>query len=451
MKYVPHDYQHAIIDYVIEHQRCNVWASMGAGKSVSTLTAADILWLAGSNLSPMLVLAPLRVARDVWPDEIKKWDHLHSIVSSPVIGNPKERIAALNKPADLYTLNYENIPWLVDQYPKKKWPFKFCIADESTRLKGFRLRKGTKRSTALSRIARQTGRWLNLTGMPAPHGLTDLWGQQYFIDFGERLGSSFGAFQKRWFDVNVYAHTCEPLPGAQKEIMELLSDITISVEVDCEKPVLMPVYFDLPHQARKEYVSMENTLYAELGEDIAVEAMTAAAASSKCLQMTSGAVYVDDKKNWVKTHDAKLYELELIIDEVGDQPVMVAYWFTHDFVRLMERFPHARVLKTKQDVDDWNAGKIPLLLIHPQSAGHGLNLQDGGCVIIFFTQTWSTELREQVIERIGPIRQMQSGHPRPVLVYDILARNTVDECVQERHYENLSVQDALKRAARWRK
>jgi hypothetical protein len=213
----------------------------------------------------------------------------------------------------------------------------------------------------------------------------------------------------------------------------------------------MPVYFDLPYRARKEYISMEDTLYAELGDDIAVEAMTAAAASAKCLQMCNGAVYTDDKKNWVETHDAKLVELEWILDELGDQPVMVSYWFVHDFIRLMKRFPHARVLKTKQDEDDWNAGKIPLLLIHPQSAGHGLNLQDGGCVIVFFAQTWNTELREQVIERIGPVRQMQSGHPRPVLVYDILARNTVDECVQERYYENLTVQTALKRATRWRK
>ena len=451
MKFNPKEYQPPIVDFIIEHQRGNVWASMGSGKSICTLTAADILLLAGSNLAPMLVLAPLRVARDVWPSECAKWDHLYSIVSSPVVGDPAERIAALNKPADLYTINYENIPWLVEQYPKKKWPFRWCIADEATRLKGFRLRKGTKRSTALSRIARDTGRWHNLTGTPAPRGLIDLWGPQYFIDFGDRLGHSFGAYQDRWFDVNVYAHTCEPKPGAQEEITELLSECTISVEVDCDKPVHMPVYFDLPYRARKEYISMENTLYAELGEDIAVEAMTAAAASSKCLQMASGAVYTDDKKNWVVTHDAKLVELEWILDELGNQPVMVSYWFVHDFVRLMKRFPHARVLKTKQDEDDWNDGKIPLLLIHPQSAGHGLNLQDGGCVIVFFSQTWNTELREQVIERIGPIRQMQSGHPRPVLVYDILARNTVDECVQERYYKNLTVQTALKRATRWRK
>jgi len=427
---------------------------MGMGKTVSTLTAADILWLAGSNLSPMLAIAPLRVARDVWPGEIAKWDHLNGLEVSPIIGTtPKQRSLALRKKADIYTINYENIPWLIEQFPKGRWPFKMGVADESTRLKGFRLRKGTKRSTALSKVARLTGRWLNLTGTPA-YKLIDLWGPMYFVDFGARLGATFTDFKNRWFYENVYAHSITPKENAAHEIAMLIKDCSVTLRAkdwfQFDDPIPMPVYFDLPYRARELYSSMENTMYAELGPDIAVEAMTAAAKSGKCMQMANGAVYTDDKGNWEPVHDAKFVKLDEIIDEVGDEPVMVSYWFKSDLARLQKRYPHARILDTKQDEDDWNAGKIKMLLVHPQSVGHGLNLQDGGFIIIFFSQLWPAELREQIIERIGPVRQLQSGHPRPVLVFDIIARNTVDECAQARYYENLSVQDALKIATRWR-
>jgi len=454
MKYEPREFQDIFTSYIIEHQRCQGFLDMGMGKTVSSLTAADILWLAGSNLSPMLAIAPLRVARDVWPGEIAKWDHLNGLEVSPIIGTtPKQRSLALRKKADVYTINYENIPWLVEQFPKGRWPFKMGVADESTRLKGFRLRKGTKRSTALSKVARLTGRWLNLTGTPA-YKLIDLWGPMYFVDFGERLGTSFTKFKNRWFDEDIYKHTITPKANAAGEIAGLIKDCSVTLRAkdwfQFDEPVRMPVYFDLPYRARQLYSSMENTMYAELGNDIAVEAMTAAAKSGKLLQMANGAVYIDDKGNWEPVHDAKFVKLDEIVDEVGDEPVMIAYWFKSDLVRLKKRYPEARVLDTKQDEDDWNAGKIKKLLVHPQSVGHGLNLQDGGFIIIFFSQLWPAELREQIIERIGPVRQLQSGHPRPVLVFDIIARNTVDECAQARYYENLSVQDALKIATRWR-
>lgn len=454
MRYEPREFQDIFTSYIIEHQRCQGFLDMGMGKTVSTLTAADILWLAGSNLSPMLAIAPLRVARDVWPGEVDKWDHLNGLEVSPIIGTtPKQRSAALRKKADIYTINYENVPWLIEQFPKGRWPFKMGVADESTRLKGFRLRKGTKRSTALSKVARLTGRWLNLTGTPA-YKLIDLWGPMYFVDFGARLGTSFTKFKDRWFDENVYAHSITPKANAASEIAELIKDCSVTLRArdwfQFDDPIPIPVYFDLPYRARQLYSSMENTMYAELGPDIAVEAMTAAAKSGKCMQMANGAVYTDDKGNWEPVHDAKFVKLNEIIDEVGDEPVMIAYWFKSDLARLRERYPCARVLDTKQDEDDWNAGKIAKLLVHPQSVGHGLNLQDGGFIIIFFSQLWPAELREQIIERIGPVRQLQSGHPRPVLVYDIIARNTVDECAQARYYENLSVQDALKIATRWR-
>lgn len=452
MEFIPKEYQPAIIDHIIDNQRCNVWASMGSGKSVCTLTAADILWnIAGSNLTPALVLAPLRPARDVWSGESAKWDHLNGLVCSPVLGSPKERTAALARKADVYTINYENVQWLVEQFNKKPWPFKWCIADEATKLKGFRLRKGTKRAAALSKIAKYTGRWTNLTGTPAPNGLVDLWGPNWFVDQGQRLGATYTKFFERWFDKDEYTRKVTPKIYAQDQIMKALADITISVEVDAPDPVPMPVYFDLPRRAREVYSSMENTLYAELGPDVAVEAMSAVAASMKCLQMTNGAVYINEQKDWEVIHDAKLKVLEEIIDETGGQPLLVSYWFVSDRVRLLKHFPFARELKSEQDMIDWNNGKIAMGIGHPQSIGHGMNLQDGGCVCVFFSQTWNLELRQQFIERIGPVRQQQAGHPRPVLVYDILARNTIDELVQCRINEKCSIQEALMAAYRWRR
>ncbi len=447
MQFVARDYQEITRDFIIEHKRCNVWLDMGMGKTVSALSAADIMWMAGSTFYPLLVLSPKRVARSVWPGECAKWDHLNGMEVSPILGSPAERISALLKPAEVYTMNYENLEWLVDTLDgQKHWPFKWVIADEATHLKGFRTVHGGKRAAALSKVAKMVSRWVNLTGTPLPNGYIDLWGQQWFVDFGASLGHTFGSFKKRWFKEDVYAKTIKPHDFAGEQIMQLMAPNTISLRArdyfDFDDPLPLPVYFDLNTKARRIYDSMEDDMFAEIGDNISIEAMANSAASIKCSQIASGAVFHDDGVQWSQIHDGKIGMLKEIVEEVSGQPLLVGYYFKHDLIRLKKAFPHARELLTQQDEDDWNAGKISMLLGHPASMGHGLNLQDGGCIVVFFSQTWNLEHLQQFIERVGPVRQIQSGHPRPVLVYYIMARNTTDEIMFFRTIGKAATQDA---------
>jgi len=448
MQFVPRDYQLITRDFIMDNPKCNVWLDMGMGKTVSSLSAADIMWMVGSQFHPLLVLSPKRVARSVWPSEQRKWDHLSGMRVSPIVGTPAERITGLMRKADVYTLNYENLPWLVETIGKKRWPFKWVIADESTHLKGFRIRHGGKRAAALSMVAKSVHRWVNLTGMPLPNGYADLWGQNWFLDHGKRLGLNHGVFITRWFKEDVYAHTVTPHDHAGPEIMSLLSDITISLRAkdwfDFDDPLPMLVYFDLPAKARRHYDEMENDMFTELGDNVSVEAMAQSAASIKCSQIASGAVFTDEHGNWTEVHDGKIRMLKEIIEETNGQPLLIGYYFKHDLIRLKRAFPHAREINTQQDEDDWNASKISLAFGHPASMGHGLNLQDGGCTIVFFSQTWNLEHIKQFIERLGPVRQIQSGHPRPVLVFYIMARDTTDEIMYARTEGKAATQDAAR-------
>lgn len=405
----------------------------------------------GDISRPALVLAPLRVAVSTWPAESEKWHHLNNIEVQPIIGNPKQRIAALkNRNANVFTMNFENLPWLRETL--KRNPFDIIIPDESTRLKGHRTKGGGQRTAALAKfIAKHPPKyWHNLTGTPAPNGLKDLWGQQYFIDGGERLGRTFSAFTDRWFHaipLNDFGYALEPLPFAQEQIQEKLSDVSISLNAadyfDIKDPIVVPVYVDLPTKARKHYDEMEKVFFTEIaGNDI--EAHNAASKSLKCLQIASGAIYTDDKKNWTEIHDLKIQALESIVNEAAGMPILVSYHFKHDLARLKKAFPNARELDDNpQTIIDWNAGKIPMLLSHAASAGHGLNLQDGGNIIVYFSHWWDLEQYQQILERIGPTRQIQAGYDRPVWVYWILARDTVDEAVIERRGGKKSVQDTL--------
>ncbi len=456
MHFVPRDYQEITRDFIMDHHKCNVWLDMGMGKTVSSLSAADIMWMAGSRFHPLLVLSPKRVARSVWPGEQRKWDHLNGMTVSPIIGNPAERISGLIKDADVYTMNYENVEWLLDATNgKKRWPFKWVIADEATHLKGFRLRNGGRRAAALSTIAKMVPRWTNLTGTPLPNGYIDLWGQNWFVDHGASLGVNFGAYKSRWFDKDVYARTITPKECAGQQIMDLMAPNTISLRAkdwfDFEDPIPMPAYFDLNQKSRRIYDSMEDDMFSELGNNITIEAMANSAASIKCCQIASGAVFHDDGVTWSEVHDSKLRVLKEIVEETCGQPLLVGYYFKHDLIRLKRAFPHAREIKTQQDENDWNAGKISMGLGHPASMGHGLNLQDGGCIAVFFSQTWNLEHFQQFIQRIGPVRQIQSGHPRPVLVYYIMARNTTDEIMFARTKGKAATQDAARAMVNWRR
>lgn len=453
-------------NHLLDVPRCALFAPMGSGKTVSSYTALDIMFLTGAERRPALVLAPLRVAQSVWPDEAEKWSHLRDISVSPIIGTEKERKAALARDVSVYTTNYENLPWLTEQYEGKAWPFGIVLADEATRLKNVRPSfhvsttgkefvrvAGGKRARGLARVAhKEIRRFVLLTGTPAPNGLADLWGQLWFIDGGQRLGRTYEGFVQRWFKPKYDGYGIEPLPYAREEIQERIKDICLTVKYDgaIEEPVFNTLYVDLPPRAMKLYKQMEKEMFLQL-EQTDVEAFNAAARTMKCLQIASGAIYTDDAGTWQEIHSAKLEALDSIIQEAAGMPVLVAYQFKSDLARILKSFRQARVLdKDPQTIRDWNAGKIPILCAHPASAGHGLNLQDGGNILAFFGSDWNLEQYQQIVERIGPVRQAQAGHKRPVFIHHIVARGTVDELVMERRESKREVQDLLLEAMRRR-
>lgn len=457
--FTPHPYQDLIINHLLDTPRSNVWAGMGMGKTVATLTGLEDLFMAGSETQPALVLAPLRVAASTWPDEVEKWGHLRNIEIQPIVGTAKERAAALfNSNASVFTTNYDNLVWLVEQLGGR-WPFGTVIADESTRLKSFRLRQGGKRAAALAKVAhKHVHRWVNLTGTPAPNGLIDLWGQAWFVDQGERLGRTYSAFTSRWFNSIQFPgqqwSKLEARPCAQEQMQAALRDVTISLDAadwfDIDEPIHNVIRVPLPPKARSQYLAMEKEMFLELN-GAGVEALNAAAKTVKCLQIASGAIYTDNAGTWAEVHDAKLQALDSILSESGGMPVLVAYHFKSDLARLLKAFPKGRQLDADpQTIRDWNAGKIPVLFAHPASAGHGLNLQDGGNILVFFSHWWDLEQYQQIIERIGPTRQAQAGHRRPVWIHHIIAADTTDEMVMERRNSKREVQDILLEAMKKR-
>jgi SNF2 family DNA or RNA helicase len=450
-------YQKLIIDHILDKERCNAFVPMGLGKTISTLKALETLALVDS--SPTLVLAPLRVAQSTWPDEVKKWKL--DLLVSPIIGSAEQRAQALRNDAAIFTINYENVPWLVDwfKYNPRPWPFKTIVADEVTKLKGFRVKQGRARAKAIGEVAfKKVDRWIGLTGTPAPNGLKDLWGIMWFIDGGERLGKSYEAFKQRWFQRG-YNGEIEPTAWAQDQIQELIRDVCLSLDAkdyfDLKVPITNRITVDLPHKARQQYRDMEKKMFLELEGHLGpteVEALNAASKTQKCLQLANGAIYTDEQRNWTEVHDAKIQALDDIIEESGGAPVLVAYHFKHDLARLKSAFPRGRVLDSDPEtIRSWNAGKIPVLFAHPASAGHGLNLQDGGNILVFFSVNWNLEEHQQIIERIGPTRQMQAGHDRPVFLHYILANDTVDFDVLERLESKASVQEILMKAIKRRK
>ena len=300
-------------------------------------------------------------------------------------------------------------------------------------------------------MAHSIPRWANLTGTPAPNGVADLWGQTWFLDAGKRLGRSFTAFSDRWFAPDWSGYGLTPLPHAQREIEAALSDICLTVQgLPVDEPIVNRIMVDLPPRARAMYDDMEKTFFSSMSATTEIEAFNAAAKSQKLLQFASGAVY-DENKNWHEAHSAKVDALASVIEEAAGAPVLVAYNFRSDLQRLKDAYPKARVLDADPGtIRQWNAGKIPLLLAHPASAGHGLNLQDGGNILCFFSVDWNLEYHDQIIERIGPMRQKQAGHNRPVFVHYLLARDTIDEVVLDRLQGKRTIQQALMDAMRRR-
>ena len=451
MSFKPHDYQEEALAHLYKERRAALWMPMGGGKTVTTLTALEALSVV-EDTYPALVLAPLRVARSTWPDEIQKWPHLSHLRVSVITGTPKQRQAALDTPADIFTTNYDNLVWLRNALGDA-WPFKTVIADEFTRLKSFRLRQGSKRARALGAVAHtHVNRFIGLTGTPAPNGVKDLWGQIWFLDKGERLGKTFSAFEQRWFRKGYDGYSLMPYEHTQAEVENKLKDICLTVRgLPVDEPISTPIYVNLPPEARKAYDEMETEMFTVINDE-GVEAVNAAVRTQKCLQLANGAAYVDEYRNWEAVHDAKLEALDSIIEEANGAPVLVAYNFKHDLARLQKRYPRGRVLDADPDtIRDWNRGEIGLLFAHPASAGHGLNLADGGNILAFFGVNWNLEEHMQIIERIGPMRQKQAGYDRPVFIYPILASNTVDTLVMYRLTSKKSVQEVLLEALERRK
>lgn len=450
-EFKPRPLQKMIIDFILDHPRCAIYSGMGTGKTSATLTALDILNIIEPGAT--LVIAPLLVANQTWPDEVKKWCHLQDVKIIPIIGKPEQRVRALKTKADIYTVNYENLPWLVS-FLGTDWFFTKVVADESTKLKGFRVSQGSVRARALGKVAHtKVKRFIELTGTPSPNGIKDLWGQCWFLDRGERLGTSFTAFTDRWFQsvsvgVDRNAIQLVPFEHSQKEIQDRLKDICISIEAkdyfDIKEPITATLEVELKGKARKLYDDMEKEMFIELSNSVEVEAFNAASKTIKCLQIASGAIYTDESGAYQAVHDLKIQALESVIEEAAGIPVLVSYHFKSDLDRLLKAFPQGRHLnKDPQIIRDWNAGKIPVLFAHPASAGHGLNLQDGGNILVFFSHWWDLEQYQQIVERIGPTRQAQAGHDRPVFIYHIVAKDTMDEVVMERRESKREVQDLL--------
>jgi len=447
--YIPRPYAPQSVEFMLRHQRCNFWAPPGFGKTSMAYTAIDSLAVLDLEYRPKLVLAPLRVARDTWPDEALKWQHLKNMRVSAICGTPKQRLEALRRPAEVYTCNYENLPWLVEQ-EGSKWRFGTVVADEAVKLKGFRLRQGGKRAHALGQVAwTHVNRWLNLTGYPAPNGLIDLWGQMWFIDRGARLGNSFSAFTNRWFRTGYNGFGLFPLPHAQNEIQELIKDVTLTLDpkdwFDLKDPIVTEVKVKLPPAARKIYKEFEKTMFAELACGTELEVFNAAALTQKCSQIANGFAYING--GWKVIHDEKLDALESLVDEIGTQ-VLVAYSFVSDIERITARLGKRCALISKPGgMKAFKAGDAQVGLAFDGSLGHGVDgLQTFTNRLIRFGHTWNLDNRLQMLERIGPVRQFQAGLDRSVLIYDIVAEETVDESMIERHTTKADIQTILTKA-----
>lgn len=471
--YVPHEYQRIMVDFMLRNLRCNIFASPGTGKTSSSLYAFEAMKMFG-EARKALVLAPKRVAKSTWPREVRKWQNLSHLKIAACVGTEDQRIEALKADADVVTLNYENLPWLMNVLGDF-WPWDIVFADEATRLKTLRIAtltsskgkeferaQGSKRSAALAKVAhRKVRRWVGLTGSPAPNGVIDTFALGWFVDGGKSLGFSFSAFEERFFtsfrNEDGY-HQWVPKKFAQAEIENLMRPYSLTIDArdwfDIQEPIESIVKVELPPKARRIYNDMEEQLFAELVSGAQIEAFNAGSRSQKLLQIANGTVYTDTAlRTWEPVHDEKIEALKSVVEEFNGESILVRYTHVPDKQRILKAFPRARFLDDNPKTeDDWNAGKTSMLVTHAASAGHGLNLQHGGRCLCDYGQGYSLEEDEQIIERLGPTRQAQSGYDRAVYRRRIVADDTVEEhSVLPRIKFKMSVQDSLKNAYRIRR
>lgn len=422
MKYEPHSYQKYATNFIERNSIAALLLDMGLGKTSITLTAINNLLFDYFDAHRVLVIAPLRVAKNTWPEEIEKWSHLSNLKYSVVVGTEKERTSALKENADIYIINRENIPWLVE---KSKLPFDFdmVVIDELSSFKNY----SSKRFKSLMKVRPKVKRIIGLTGTPSSNGLMDLFAEFKILDMGVRLGRFIGQYRNAYFTPDktnghiVYSY--KPLPSAEKIIYEKISDITISMKatdhlkmpelIECETVVKMS------EKEKKNYTTLKKELVLSI-PDGEITVANAASLSNKLSQMANGAIYFEDNE-FVTIHDRKLDALEDLIESANGKPLLVAYWFKHDLERIKERFD-VREIKTSDDIKDWNDGKILVAVIHPASAGHGLNLQSGGSTLVWFGLTWSLELSQQTNARL-----YRQGQKNTVVIHHIITKGTIDE------------------------
>lgn len=438
MRFIPHAYQQYAIRHIETHKEAALFLDMGLGKTVIALSAIWDLAFDFFEVSKVLVVAPLRVARDTWPAEIEKWEHLKYMTYSVVVGTEEERRQALLKKALVYIINRENVDWLVS---KSGVPFRFdmVVIDELSSFKSHT----SKRFKSLLKVRPRVKRIVGLTGTPSGNGLMDLWAEFRLLDMGQRLGRYISHYREAFFEPDkrnqMMVFSYKPRPGAAKEIYQLIGDMTISMKsldfLPMPKLIMNEVHVKLSPAERKVYDELRKKMALSI-EGKEIDAANAAALSGKLLQMANGAVY-DDNHKPIHIHDRKLDALEDLVEAANGKPILIAYWFKHDLARMKERLS-IREIRFSKDITDWNEGKIPVAAIHPASAGHGLNLQAGGSVLIWFGLTWSLELYQQTNARLW-----RQGQKHTVIIEHIVTEGTIDEQVMRALQSKNKTQEAL--------
>ena len=438
MKYKAHEYQEYATKFIEDNEESAVFLECGLGKSVITLTAIKNL-MARGEVNRVLVVAPLRVGKTTWPEEIGKWDHLTGLTYAVAIGNVAERLSALKAKADITIINRENVEWLIDK-SGVAFDYDMLVIDELSSFKSFK----AKRFKALLKVRPQITRVVGLTGTPSSNGLMDLWAEFRLLDLGERLGRYITRYRLAYFTPDkrnaqvVFSY--KPLPGAEERIYDKIDDITISMRASdylkLPSLVMNTMVVEMGDKEKEIYDNLCDDMVVSLGES-EIDAVNAASLSNKLLQMANGAVY-GEEQSVHHIHDEKLNALEDLIESANGKPVLVAYWFKHDLARIKAKFPFVREIKTDADIRAWNRGEIEVGIIHPASAGHGLNLQTGGSTLIWFGLTWSLELYQQTNARL-----YRQGQKNTVVIHHIVTKGTIDERVLKALEKKEKTQNSL--------
>ena len=445
MRYVAHNYQNYAKDFILAHKVSALFLDCGLGKTITTLTAINELMYDSFEISKVLIIAPLRVAQSTWKDEIKKWDHLNLLRYSIAVGDEKERLKALKQNSDIYIINRENVDWLVTK-SGIDFNFNMLIIDELSSFKSHT----SKRFKSLLKIRPYFERVVGLTGTPSSNGLMDLWAEFRVLDLGERLGRYITHYRNEFFLPDkrngAIIFSYKPQPNAEERIYRRLADMTISMKsteyLKMPELILNELEINLDEEDQIKYKKFKKEMVMTIQEK-EIDAINAASLSNKLIQLANGSIYDEDKK-FYEVHNKKLDKLEEIIESANGKPVLVAYWFKADKERIEKRFK-VREIKTADDIKQWNKGMIDLALIHPASAGHGLNLQSGGSTLVWFSLTWSLELYQQTNARL-----YRQGQKDTVVIHHLITKNTIDEDIIKSLKRKDKTQEALMKAVKAR-